>query len=376
MHNFLTGHAYREAIKEQIQRSNTIKAAVAFWGKESECLLKPKDTSKIQILCDVSMGASNADVIEAIQSRIGPTRIKKVNSFHAKVWIFDNTMILGSANASTLALGPIREETTSNQLKHIEFGVLIQDPTAVAEAKIWFRQLFNDPAKSSEISDSDLEVLRERNHALRDYERGSSTRTLTVFLDELRSGNVVPFISWWDKDDKVLQGDKNKTSQPDQVQNRWNKTAAWVEEFDKEAVQSQLKKSPFWIVHFVAERYGRGIRPNPTQAEDAIAILIERMDADLSKSEGGSEFYLAGSSGEQQISRSLPDQVFWEAFRVVLARNPEVGDLLDIGHGSWSEKLERWDKKGFLTRQFENRDLIARFWQDVMKVYDNSSGRS
>lgn len=370
MRNFLTGHAYREAIKEQIQKSDTIQAAVAFWGKESDYLLNQKDPSKIQIICDVSMGASNAAVIKAIQSGIGTARVKKVSSFHAKVWIFDNALILGSANASTAALGPIGEETGVNQLKHIEYGVLIQDPTAVAEAKVWFNQLFNDPAISSEISKFDLEILGEKNKARSEYKSFVFSKKFILFLEELRSGETIPFISWWDEDDEIPSMEADDLDGSDSSAGKWIESAAWIGDFDERDVRSYLKDRSFWVLNFVAKSNGTAIESISKQTQYGCVNFVERILIDSVKTKKKTEVYLAGSNAEEGYYFTIPERDFWVAFATSLANNPHVMELIDIGPASSAAKNRKWKNEGFLSRQIRARDLLAEFWVQVMEVYD------
>lgn len=370
MRNFLTGNAYREAIKEQIQKSDTIKAAVAFWGKGSDSLIEQIEPSKIQIICDVSMGASNADVIRRIRDGVGTTRVKKVNSFHAKVWIFDNALILGSANASTAALGPIGEETEANQLKHIEYGVLIQDPTAVAEAKVWFRQLFDDPAMSSEISEFDLEILGQKNKARGEYKGFVFSKKFILFLEALRSGETIPFISWWDKDDELPSMEVDDLDGSNSRAEKWNESAAWIGDFDERDVRSYLKDRSFWVLNFVAKSNGSALESISIQTQYGCVNFVERILTERVTTQNKTEVYLAGSNAEEGYYLTIPERDFWVAFATSLANNPNVMELIDIGPASSAAKNKRWKNEGFLSRQIRARDLLAEFWVQVMEAYD------
>jgi HKD family nuclease len=172
----LTGSNYLDVIQKRIKNKGKVKLAIAFWGKGASKLLSEKNATDVQILCDVSMGASNADEIKFLQKLYGEAQIKKVDRFHAKVLIFEDAVIIGSANASKNALGKIDEEISSvstGHLKtHIEYGMLSEDIKDIQEATMWFDKLFDEKNQmSSVITDADLKLLRKRNEVNRKAER-------------------------------------------------------------------------------------------------------------------------------------------------------------------------------------------------------------
>jgi hypothetical protein len=156
----LTGSDYLAAIQDQMKKPGKVRAAVAFWATDSEKLFDGRKKEDIQILCDLSMGGSRASTIKRLRKDYGA---KQVDSLHAKVMIFEKALIIGSANASTSALGAFTENSAKAPAKHVEYGVLISDPNEIAKATSWFDALFNE--KGEKITDDDLVNLEMKNKA-------------------------------------------------------------------------------------------------------------------------------------------------------------------------------------------------------------------
>jgi hypothetical protein len=155
----LTGADYLAAIQAEMKKPGKVRAAVAFWATDSEKLFEGRNKEDIQILCDLSMGGSREPTIKIL---LRDFQAKKVESLHAKVIIFENALIVGSANASTSALGDF-EGASGKKAKHIEYGLLIDDAKEIEQAKEWFDRLFQDQKLASPISEEDLKKLKKMN---------------------------------------------------------------------------------------------------------------------------------------------------------------------------------------------------------------------
>jgi translation elongation factor P/translation initiation factor 5A len=159
----LTGADYLAAIQAEMKKPGKVRAAVAFWATDSEKIFDGRKKEDVQILCDLSMGGSRASTIRRLRKDYGA---KQVDSLHAKVMIFESALIIGSANASTSALGDLVEKSRKALAKHVEYGVLISDANEIAKATLWFDALFNE--KGEEITDDDLVILEMKNKTSRE----------------------------------------------------------------------------------------------------------------------------------------------------------------------------------------------------------------
>lgn len=114
--------------------------AVAFWGKGaiSELGLDQRQ-SDVRILLDLSAGATNPAVVRELLE-LHPTKVRSLPRLHAKTYIGDNELIVGSANASANGLG-IEGQAASHW---IELGILTDDIVALQDAKRWFAERWSE----------------------------------------------------------------------------------------------------------------------------------------------------------------------------------------------------------------------------------------
>ena len=140
---FLPDDKIANAIKELIRESKTLKIAVAYWGKRAidgldlEELNKNKELNKkkdVQILCDLKSGGSNPDEIKELQKIVGEDKIKHLDNLHAKIWIGDHAVIVGSSNASANGQGWEGRETKGL----IEVNSRIDDAKFLKKSTEWF----------------------------------------------------------------------------------------------------------------------------------------------------------------------------------------------------------------------------------------------
>ncbi|NKF26473.1 hypothetical protein HER21_08410 [Pseudomonas sp. BGM005] len=113
--------------------------AVAFWGEGSISALGLDQSQRnVRILLDLSAGATNPSVVRKLLES-HPAKIRCVPRLHAKTYISENELVVGSANASANRLG-IEGHAAS---QWIELGILSNDTTAVEHAKSWFADLWS-----------------------------------------------------------------------------------------------------------------------------------------------------------------------------------------------------------------------------------------
>ena len=132
-------------------RSDNLRAAVAFWGAGSDLLIK--DKGRYELLCNLDHPGTNPFVVEKIMAKPNVT-FRQANDLHAKVIIGSAGAVVGSANFSERALG-IQNADTSGW---IEAGVLLAPGTIPhAESGLWFDRLW---LTATAISPEDLSLAK------------------------------------------------------------------------------------------------------------------------------------------------------------------------------------------------------------------------
>lgn len=129
----------KKAIEQLVKEAKEVRFAVAFWGKgASETIVNAKG-KKVKIICNLESGASNPHEIIKIGKLIGFNNIRSVKNLHAKVYLTNNKMILGSSNFSANGLSLEGDETN----KLIEANILLDNASINQDAKVWFDDLWN-----------------------------------------------------------------------------------------------------------------------------------------------------------------------------------------------------------------------------------------
>ena len=165
------------------KQTGSLDLAVAFWGEGAIEALKLKSRTEVRILLDLSAGASNPDVVDGLRKLKG-VRVKQLPRLHAKVYIGEREVVIGSANASANGLGAEGFEATHwtelslrsrrvhthaqakawFELQWAKGGRI--DDEAIARARVaWAKRRRERPISSS---GSILEVARLRPHELKD----------------------------------------------------------------------------------------------------------------------------------------------------------------------------------------------------------------
>lgn len=131
--SFLYGEAILAAVREANELGLKRKFGVAYWGSGAcERLGLGKDLSGTEVICDLWSEACDPDaVIELLENG---AKVRHVEGFHAKTYLYPDRVVLGSANASRAGLGgpgeiaPTRTET----------ALLCNDAAVLEEAQAWF----------------------------------------------------------------------------------------------------------------------------------------------------------------------------------------------------------------------------------------------
>ncbi len=136
----------KKQIGQIIKESTNIKFAVAFWGHGSSETIKMSKNKKVKIICNLESGATNPHEIIKIGKLIGFKNIKSVKNLHAKVYLTENKLILGSSNFSSNGLSLEGAETN----KLIEANVLIDNQLIIKQTNLWFDSLWKDAKEVDE----------------------------------------------------------------------------------------------------------------------------------------------------------------------------------------------------------------------------------
>lgn len=130
----VTDQQAKRLIRKHIRTSAKSRLAVAFWG-DGACEKLDLNADTVSVICNLSMGGTNPHEIVEMQ-RLGIT-VKQCDGLHAKVYLFDNGVLIGSSNASSNGLS-FQDDEGPNW---IEANVFSDDPDLIASASNWMAML-------------------------------------------------------------------------------------------------------------------------------------------------------------------------------------------------------------------------------------------
>ena len=142
----------QEKIRTNLLTTNESKFAVAFWGEGASSFFSTKNNSTI--IFNLEMGGTNPFEIEKIMSIPG-IKIWQNNKLHSKVYIFDETVIVGSSNMSANGLCLEGKELSGWN----ELNLSTNDTTVRKDIEVWFSHLL---ATSNEVNKNDLAIAKKK----------------------------------------------------------------------------------------------------------------------------------------------------------------------------------------------------------------------
>lgn len=151
---FITEKEVAKIVQEKLEGGSSLSAAVAFWGSgaaDSLGVIK-QSSSRISIVCNLKMGGTNPEEIIEIKER--GVKVGHRDDLHAKVYIFDDSVIVGSSNAS--ANGLAFQE--GDHMSWREANIFTSDTKILADAKAWFKEISR---KSARVTSADLKVAQD-----------------------------------------------------------------------------------------------------------------------------------------------------------------------------------------------------------------------
>lgn len=139
--DFLTDGTYGEAVLDFLRTSSQLDLAVAYWSSEilDDLELRNKideiGSSKLRVICDLGHPACHRQPIEELIDK--GVCVKRMKGLHAKVWVGQDQVIIGSANSSKAALH-LSEPSQVNA----EAGVRISDEKMIEYVGAWFNRIW------------------------------------------------------------------------------------------------------------------------------------------------------------------------------------------------------------------------------------------
>lgn len=138
----------RREITRVLSSGSPARAAVAFWGRDAERSLgitaKRLRECGLEIICDLESGACNPQAIRDL-AKLGAT-VRYLSKLHAKVYLGDGEVVVGSANASSNGLGLEDIEVDGSA----EACLVTTDSAVVSDCEGWFADMWNKATKVTE----------------------------------------------------------------------------------------------------------------------------------------------------------------------------------------------------------------------------------
>lgn len=178
VNSFISGDENGLEIKKILSCDN-IRCAVAFWGMDiaNEII---KLSSNIKIICNIRSGACNPSAIEKLIKN--GTQVKTNDDLHAKVYISDDLVIVGSANASGNGLGYEDSEISG----WIEASIISSNQEVNEKASSWFENLWDCSSLVNEAMLEDAKQLWSRKRASRlSRNKNKLTKISQIFASDL-----------------------------------------------------------------------------------------------------------------------------------------------------------------------------------------------
>lgn len=143
----------REIARWISAQHGSLRIAVAFWGSGALEELGLGNRGDVHILLELSAGATNPREVQKLMRKF-PRRVRMLDRLHAKAWIADSGVLIGSANASANGLGFEGEESDHWR----ELGMTSNDPKIITQSQAWFDKQWK---QSRPITPADLDAAKQ-----------------------------------------------------------------------------------------------------------------------------------------------------------------------------------------------------------------------
>jgi predicted DNA-binding antitoxin AbrB/MazE fold protein len=179
---FINSKKYKKVVDELFSNNENLDMAVAFLGIGAEDFFK-KTKKKIRFLCNFESGACNPNLIEKLfkQKNI---ELKTNPLLHAKIYIQDSSIIIGSANLSANGLSLEGAEQTAWH----EVGVLSNNENLIKKSKTWFNDIWNE---SKDITMGDKNYQKDNWQKRRDRRPTKKDNRENSLIKEALNGHAL-----------------------------------------------------------------------------------------------------------------------------------------------------------------------------------------
>lgn len=147
----ITENEISAKLKEALRDEINLDIAVAFWG-DGNPLIDVFKTKNTRIICNLESGGTNPKIIEDLIKHGNEVQVKQNSKLHAKTYLGDGFVIIGSSNVSTN--GMVNEG--SEIVGWHEANVYSSERNLVNQAAKWFNKIWSDHSETRMISQADL----------------------------------------------------------------------------------------------------------------------------------------------------------------------------------------------------------------------------
>lgn len=216
----IIGNELENIVKSGVKKSYIISPYISKINK----FINMSKIDNIKIICNAKSSSCNPFTVHDLLQQ-NNVEIKSRNDIHAKMYLFDNTALISSANATQNGLGDGTIEVASQTT----------DESAINEIKLWFNTLWQD-SQSENVSDYDDETWEtlKSNWLLQNRSKKSKPSLYDLTITKKLPHNI-SFI-FWNEDDSTPeqsiveeQAEKIKTVELPQNAENWD---FWIEEED------------------------------------------------------------------------------------------------------------------------------------------------
>ncbi|MGH6714916.1 MAG: phospholipase D-like domain-containing protein [Bradyrhizobium sp.] len=159
MLKFVREHELPNQIVKPRQSGDKIQIAVPFWGVGGAKSLGLEKWKNVEVICNLESGACNPYAVEELLK--AGIEVRSHRRLHAKIYIFNGHVIIGSSNVSSNGLAKERSETKA----WVEANVMSDEQILVGKARALFQHLWKN--KTTRVVQLDSQFL---NDAKRDWD--------------------------------------------------------------------------------------------------------------------------------------------------------------------------------------------------------------
>ena len=152
---FLSGIEIQREVNRIMRSGGNVMAAVAYWSHGAAERTGIGGRRGARIICDLGSLACDPKEIRKLMG-LG-LQVRRMKRLHAKVWISEGAVIVGSANASR---GGLSDPGVPDEKANIEAAVLSTDGNLRGEVVEWFEQIWN--TRASRITEKCLKIVEDR----------------------------------------------------------------------------------------------------------------------------------------------------------------------------------------------------------------------